>query len=46
MEPLIKVSDLVPFLSVDFLESAILQKKIDIQQQRRFKQCVCGKFLP
>ncbi len=31
-------------LSVDFLESAILQKKIDIQQQRRFKQCVCGKF--
>ena len=46
MESLIKVSDLVPFLSVDFLESAILQKKIDIQQQRRFKQCVCGKFLP
>lgn len=44
MESLIKVSDLVPFLSVDFLESAILQKKIDIQQQRRFKQCVCGKF--
>ena len=44
MESLIKVSDLVPFLSVDFFESAILQKKIDIQQQRRFKQCVCGKF--
>ena len=31
-------------LLVDFLESAILQKKIDIQQQRRFKQCVCGNF--
>ncbi len=46
MESLIKVSDLVPFLSVDLLESAILQKKIDIQQQRRFKQCVCGNFLP